>query len=211
MKNIFKKFSKINKVVIYLSLSDVFSWGPYTIISMLTGLYLSSKLGENIVEFVGIGTSIYFFTRAIFQIPIGIFTDKHKHDTDEILILFSGILLMGFPFLLYPHIQNQYHFYILQFVFGLGVSLNVTTWRKLFALNIDKGREGRQYSIYEVMISVSTAVMCILGGYIANMGGIYFDTVISLAGCIIMLGGLWAIMIYKYEKRKSNGKKVLNH
>jgi len=201
------KIPQFNKVVIYLSLSDVFTWGPYTIISMLTGLYLASKLGENVVQFVGIGTSIYFFTRAFFQLPIGILTDKYKHDKDEILILFVGILLMGFPFFLYPQIQNQYQYFFLQFLFGLGVSLNLTSWRKLFALNVDSGREGRQYSMYEVIMSLSTALICILGGYIANLGDIYFDTVMSVAGVIIMLGGIWSIMIYRYEGRNSKKKK----
>ena len=200
------RLSKINKTVIYLSLSDVFSWGPYTIISTLTGLYLSKKLGTDIVEFIGIGTSIYFLTRAFSQFPIGILTDKHKNDRDEILLLFCGILLMGFPFLLYPHIQNQYHYYILQFIFGLGVSLDVTTWRKLFALNIDGGKEGRQYASYDTIMSVMTAGLCVLGGYIANLGDIYFDMVMSVSGCIIMLGGIWPIMIYRYEERKSNLK-----
>ena len=198
------KLPKINKVVIYLSLSDVFTWGPYTIISMLAGLYLASKLGEDVVQFVGIGTSIYFFTRASLQIPLGILTDKYKQDKDEILILLVGILLMGFPFLLYPYITSQYQYYFLQFIFGLGASMNVTTWRKLFALNIDNGREGRQYSIYEVIMSVSTGFICILGGYIANLGEIYFDTVMSVAGILIMSGGIWSILIYKYEDRKSS-------
>lgn len=194
---------KTNKVLIYLSLSDVFSWGPYTIISMLTGLYLAAKLGENAVQFVGIGTSIYFFTRAVIQLPIGMLTDNYKHDKDEILILFVGVLLMGFPFLLYPYIQNQYQYFFLQFLFGLGVALNLTSWRKLFALNIDNGKEGRQYSKYEIIMSLSTAFICMLGGYIANLGDIYFDTVISLSGVIIMLGGMWSIMIYRYQGRKS--------
>lgn len=203
MKKFLQRISKINKVVIFLSLSDVFTWGPYTIISLLTGLYLSSKLGHDVVQFVGIGTSIYFFTRALLQIPIGILTDRLKKDRDEIFFLFSGILLMGFPFLFYPNIENQYQYYFLQFLFGLGVSMNVTNWRKLFALNIDHGREGRQYSIYEVIMSVSTAFVCMLGGYIANLGDVYFDNVMRISGIIMMLGGIWSIFIYKYEKRNS--------
>lgn len=99
MKKFLQRLSKINKVVIYLSLSDVFTWGPYTIISLLTGLYLSSKLGQDVVQFVGVGTSIYFFTRALLQIPVGVLTDRLKSDKDEIFFLFSGVLLMGFPFL----------------------------------------------------------------------------------------------------------------
>lgn len=203
LKRIFKNLKGFNRVVIYLSLSDVFSWGSFTVISILSGIYLSKKLGTDTLKFLGVGTSIYFFTRALFQIPIGLVTDKFKHDKDEILILFIGVLLMGLPYMFYPYITSEYHYYILQFIFGLGVSLNVTNWRKLFAFNIDKGKEGIQYGIYELIMSVCAGLLSILAGNIANMGDIYFDTVISLAGILIMLGSIWIILIYKYDSRKS--------
>ncbi len=207
LRKIVKKLTGFNRIVIYLSLSDVFSWGSFSVISILSGIYLSDKLGVDTLKFLGIGTSIYFFTRAAFQIPIGLITDKYKKDRDEILILFVGILLMGLPYLFYPYIEVPYQYYILQFIFGLGVSLNLTNWRKLFALNIDGGKEGIQYGIYELIISVSSGFLSILAGTIANMGDLYFDTVISVAGVFIMLGSIWVILIYKYEERKSNGKK----
>jgi len=203
LKKIVRKLKKFNKVVIFLSLSDVFSWGTFTVISILSGIYLSHKLGVDTLKLIGIGTAIYFFTRAAFQIPIGLFTDKYKKDKDEILILFVGVLLMGVPYLFYPYIQQPSHYFILQFIFGLGVSLNVTNWRKLFALNIDGGREGIQYGIYELIMSVCSGILSILAGSIANLGPLYFDTVISLAGVLIMSGSIWIILIYKYEGRKS--------
>jgi len=202
--NLLKTIKKLNKVVIYLTLSDVFTWGSFMIISALTGLYLAQKLGQDAIQFVGIGTAIYFLTRSIFQIPIGRITDKYKKDKDEILILFVGILLMGTPFIFYPSISLPYHYYILQFIFGLGVALNVTNWRKLFALNVDSGREGRQYALYETIVSACTAILSIVGGYIANLGSMYFDMVISFAGIVIMLGSIWVYLIYRYESRKSN-------
>ena len=76
--------------------------------------------------------------------PIGKITDKIKSDSDEILFLLIGAILMGLPFIVYPFISIPVHYYILQFVFGLGVSFNLTNWRKLFALNVDKNREGTQ-------------------------------------------------------------------
>ena len=203
LKKIVRKLKKFNKVIIFLSLSDVFSWGTFTVISILSGIYLSHKLGVDTLKLIGIGTAIYFFTRAAFQIPIGLFTDKYKKDKDEILILFVGVLLMGVPYLFYPYIQQPSHYFILQFIFGLGVSLNVTNWRKLFALNIDGGKEGIQYGIYELIMSVCSGILSILAGSIANLGPLYFDTVISLAGVLIMSGSIWIILIYKYEGRKS--------
>ena len=203
LKKIVRKLKKFNKVVIFLSLSDVFSWGTFTVISILSGIYLSHKLGVDTLKLIGIGTAIYFFTRAAFQIPIGLFTDKYKKDKDEILILFVGVLLMGVPYLFYPYIQQPSHYFILQFIFGLGVSLNVTNWRKLFALNIDGGREGIQYGIYELIMSVCSGILSILAGSIANLGPLYFDTVISLAGVLIMSGSIWIILIYKYDETKT--------
>lgn len=52
MNSILKRFKKINKVLIFLTFSDVFSWGSFTVISALTGLYLANKLGQNTVEYV---------------------------------------------------------------------------------------------------------------------------------------------------------------
>jgi len=198
-----KRIKKINKVIIYLTLSDVFSWGTYTIISALTGLYLSGRLGEDTIKIVGIGTAIYFFTRASFQLPLGHITDKYKNDKDEIFILILGIILMGIPFLFYHQISLPTHYYFLQFIFGLGVALNVTNWRKLFALNIDGGREGRQYAAYETIMSACTGLLSIAGGIIANIGDMYFDLVISTAGVFIIIGSIWVLLIYKTEERKS--------
>lgn len=204
MNSILKRFKKINKVLIFLTFSDVFSWGAYTVISALTGLYLANKLGQNTVEYVGIGTAIYFFVRGLAQMPIGHITDKYKDDKDEIFLLALGIVLMGIPFLFYPKITVFYHYFLLQAMFGLGAALNVTNWRKLFALNIDGGREGRQYATYETIMSLCTGVLSVVGGVIANMGEKYFDMVISFSGLFILIASIWVLLIYLFDKRKSN-------
>lgn len=199
----FSKLKNLNKVIILLTITDIFTWGPYLIISALTGVYLSTKLGENIVEFIGIGTSIYFLTRAILQIPIGLFNDNNHHDKDEILMLTIGVLLMGSTFLFYPLIESPYHYYILQFIFGLGASLNVTNWRKLFALNIKKGQEGLSYGVYDTAISLSTALLSTLVGIIANLGNVYFDIAMICSSVLIMSSGIYVLMIGNTNNRKS--------
>lgn len=204
MNSILKRFTKINKVLIFLTFSDVFSWGSFTVISALTGLYLANKLGQNTVEYVGIGTAIYFFVRGLAQMPIGHLTDKFKKDKDEIFLLALGIVLMGIPFLFYQKITVFYHYFLLQAIFGLGAALNVTNWRKLFALNIDGGREGRQYATYETIMSLCTGVLSVVGGVIANMGEKYFDMVISFSGLFILIASIWVLFIYLFDKRKSN-------
>ena len=188
-------------------MSDTFTWGTFIIIANLAGIYLSTKLGEDTVSFVGIGTGIYFLTRAILQMPIGALTDKLKDDADEIILLCIGTILMGLPFIFYPLITSAYQYYVLQFIFGLGVSLNLPNWRKLFALNLDQGKEGFQYGFYETVISISTAIFSAVVGYIANLGDLYFDLSMRGVGIIMMLASVWILLIFKVKGRKSNNSK----
>ena len=195
--------TKMNKVTLLLTLSDVFTWGAFVVISSLSGIYLSDKLGADTVQFVGIGTAIYFLTRGIFQIPIGNLTDRLKKDNDEILILTIGIILMGFPYMLYPLITQAWQYFVLQFVFGFGVSLNIVNWRKLFALNIREGMEGKEYAMYDFILSVATAVISVILGVVANISDIYFDIVMIASGVTIMLASIWVLSIKKVSNRKS--------
>lgn len=203
----FKK--NLNNVILYLTLSDTFVWGPFIIIANLASLYLSTRLGADTVSFVGIGTGIYFLTRALFQMPIGMLTDKIKNDKDEIILLFLGIVLMGLPFMFYPIITQPYHYYVLQFIFGIGVSFNLPNWRKLFALNLDSGKEGFQYGFYETIISIATAIFSALIGYVANLGDVYFDWAMRGVAVTMMLAGIWVLLILTVKERKSNNGSVI--
>lgn len=203
MKKIRLKSKKFNRVVLYLTLADVFTWGPLFILSAIAGIYLSERLGTNTVGFVGIGTGISYITRAIFQLPIGKLTDKLKNDRDEIYILAFGAALVGLSYALYPTIKEVWHYYILQFVFGLGISLDVVNWRKLFAINVTKGMEGEEYAIYDTVVSTSSAILAVLSGVIANLGDNYFNLVMLGAGIFMMLASVWALMIGKVDGRQS--------
>ena len=197
-----RKF-KMSRVTLLLTLSDVFTWGAFVVISALSGIYLSDKIGADTIQFVGIGTAIYFITRGIFQIPIGNLTDKLDNDNDEILMLAIGVILMGFPYLLYPLITKPWHYFVLQFVFGLGVSMNVVNWRKLFALNIREGMEGKEYATYDFILSIATGIISVIVGVIANISDAYFDIVMVASGITIMLASVWVILIKKVPNRKS--------
>lgn len=193
-----------NNVINFLTLSDVFVWGPFVIVSSLSGIYLSKKLGKNIEEFLGIGIAIYFLTRSFFQIPIGIITDKIKKDRDEILFVLLGGILMGSVFFFYPHITASKQYYFLQFIFGLGAALNVTSWRKLFAQNLSKSKEGLEYGLYEMIISLSAAFFSIAAGIVANVSETYFDIVMYGVGTLMASSAVWTYQISKINNRKSS-------
>lgn len=196
---------KVGGAIWLLTFADMFTWGGATLLSSLTGLYISLKLGHDAFFVIGTTITIFFLTRSIFQLPIGILLDKIKKDTDEIVALVIGVFLMGLPFTLYPLATEVHHFYTLHFVYGLGTSLNLNAWRKLFAKNLEKGREGMSYGVYETVMSLGAAGFSYAGGLVANWLDVeQFGDVIVGIGVLIMLAGVWGILLLRIENRKSS-------
>jgi MFS family permease len=172
-------------------------------VNSIVGIYLEGKLGGRAIEYIGIGASIYFLAKGGFQIPIGLITDKIKKDKDDILFLLLGNILMGLPFFFYPTLQNPVVYFFLQFIFGLGSAMNLVNWRKLFAKNLDKGREGYNYAVYDSIMSIAGAVFSLITGYIASTNQVYFDLVIITIGALMLSSGIWVILIYFVSNRKA--------
>lgn len=116
----------------------------------------------------------------MFQIPFGIMTDRIKRQNDEALLLGVGNMLMGFPF-------------------GLGTAMNLIAWRKLFALNLDRDREGKEYGVYGVVMSLSIAVFSSIAGLIANVSSQLFDVVMVCTGTVMIIGTFWALLIFRIK------------
>jgi len=186
-----------------LTFSDVFTWGFYFIIATLSGIYLEEKFGEDIVSIIAIGGAIYFVIRGLLQIPISRVLDRMQSDKDEIIVLSIGCIFMGLPFLFYPSITTPMQYYILQVVFSLGVAMNLNPWRKLFATNLEVGKEARGYAFYDMINSLFIAVSVFFVGQVANVSQHYFDLVMISLGLLVMTGGFWASLIATDDKRKS--------
>ncbi len=198
-------FGKIvlNKTFWLLTFSDLFTWGFYLIIATLSGVYLEGKIGDDIVKVIGIGGAIYYVIRGFLQLPVSWLLDLIKYDRDEIVVLSIGSILMGLPFLFYPAITNQEQYYVLQVIFSIGVAMNLNPWRKLFATNLEQGREAREYAIYDMINSLFIAVAVYIVGQVANINQFYFDIVMVSLGLLVMIGGMWAALIFTDERRRS--------
>ena len=192
-----------NRVIWLLTFNDVFNWGVYFVVTVLSGLYLSQKFGQTTVQYIGIGTAITFLSRAAFQMPIGYLTDKLKRDLDEIIFLSLSSVITGFSVILYYFILSPVFYYYLQFIFGLGAAMNLCSWRKLFAKNVDKDKVGFEYSRYDMVLSISIAVFSVVAGMLANINYQYFGWVILAIGVVMMLSSLWALAIVMVKDRKS--------
>lgn len=203
LRKFFFSKPKLNKIIVLLTLSDIFAWGLHLVITSIVGIYLAERLGEGAVQIVGIGIAICMASRGLLELPIGKFVDSWDSDTDEILILTVGNILMGASYLFYPLIESPDLYYALQFVFAVGSAMNLIAWKKLFAQNLDKNAEGVEYGEYGMVMGISTAIFSIVAGTIANIGMNYFNLVIISIGSITILSSLFSILIFKVKDRQS--------
>lgn len=199
------KLSKLSfsKVIWFLTGSDIMVWGTASVGAPLVAVYLTTKFGDQTVQYIGIATAIYYVVRGLSQIPLGAITDKIDSDIDEITLLIAGSVLMGTPYLFYASITEPWHYFVIQAVIGLGASLNLNNWRKLFAKNLNKNKEGQTYGFYETIMSLTTAVFGALGGFISSINAEIFEIVIMSLGIMIIIGGLLNVGIYAVNNRKS--------
>lgn len=206
INNSIKSKFKFNKIILYLTASDIFTWGLMVVISSFTGLYLAEKLNmpeTEVVKFIGVGIALNSFTNGLLQIPLGYLIDKIKGDLDEIWILFFANTIMGIPLLFFPLISSVELYYIFQVIMGVGTAANLITWRKLFAKHVDKDHEGMEYGSYETVMSLSIGIFSIISGSLASVSGEYFDIVMVGMGIIMILSSIWAYMIFRYEYKGS--------
>lgn len=193
----------LNRIIFYLTLSDVFTWGLYTVISVFAGIYLEKRFNGSAVEYIGIGISIFYLSKSVTQIPIGILTDRVKTYKDDILLLFLGNIFMAIPYFFYPILESPLPFYFLQFIMGLGASMNLVCWRKTFAKNIDVGKEGLSYAIYDTIYSLSLTLFGVIIGFVANISQSYFDLVMIVIGILMLSSAYWITRIYYILKSES--------
>lgn len=183
-------FANINPTVRFLTVSDAVLTAALGLFGPIFAVYLAANIQTpNALEVIGIGTSIYLFTRSIGQIPLAYFIDKIKGERDDFyLLLFGNTVFIVVP-ILYTIISEPWHLFVIQFVYGLGAALTYPTWSAVFTRHIDKGREGIEWGIYQTMADMAGAIAAPIGGFIAAYYG--FNAVMYLASALAAISSVF--------------------
>ena len=81
--------------------------------------------------------------------------------------------------------------------------MNLVSWRKLFAKNLDKNSEGSEYGIYETFMSAMGALIAFVAGTIANIGPTYFNFVFYGIAVIMMTSSFIVLGLFLVHDRKT--------
>lgn len=192
-------FANINPIVRFFTISDALLTAALGLFGPIFAVYLSGNLNvESPLEIIGIGTSIYLFTRSVGQIPLAYMIDKIKGERDDFYLLLIGNTVFIIVPLLYMLISTPWHLFVIQFVYGLGAALTYPTWSAVFTRHIDEGKEGIAWGIYQTMSDMAGAIAAPIGGFVAAFYG--FDAVMIMASGLALLSSFF-IYITRKELR----------
>ena len=183
-------FSNINPTVRFLTASDAVLTAALGLFGPIFAVYLTQNIQtDNALEVIGIGTSIYLFTRSIGQIPLAYVIDKIKGERDDYYLLLIGNTAFIIVPILYTFITEPWQLFAIQFFYGIGAALTYPTWSAVFTRHIDKGREGIEWGIYQTMSDMAGAIAAPIGGFIAAFYG--FDAVMYLASSLALISSVF--------------------
>ncbi len=187
----------INVVIRFLILSDTILLGAAGLLAPIFALFIQDFISIEHSEVVaGIAVGVYLLTKSIMQIPIAELVDRIRGERDDFWIMFIFTLIIAVIPLLYLFITTPLQLYIVQFFLGLCTAFTFPTYMAIFTRHIDKSKEGTEWGVYFTATDLSSALLAIIGGYVASTQG--FPTLITLIVIASVIGTLflWPIKPY---------------
>lgn len=197
----------MHKVLRLLILCDLFILGGLGLIQPIFAIFMLKSIGGSTITAIGVATTIQLVTKAFFQILVGRWTDADAGNRRELITLLLGCVLISLVPFGYIFSQNIAHIYSLQFLYGLGSAMIFPGWMVMFTRYSRDNKAGYEWSVYNTVVSLGTAVTAALGAYLAD---VYSFTVLFFIFGIMSLFGTGAVVIiFKHEFTRSH--KTINN
>lgn len=192
-------FRNINKVIrsyIYWDITINSGWGflaPIFSIFLLENIAIGNV--SQGAKIAGLATLFYWTTKAIIQIPIGIYLDKNHGEKDDFWFYLVGTIVVGLVPFGFIFSYLPWHIYSLQIVQAIGMSMIIPSSYAIFIRHVDRGREAYESGLDSTLLGLGAGVTGAIGGILA--GYIGFELIFVLTGVFTLLSALLIFPIRK--------------
>lgn len=192
----------VNKVILYLILSDLIFWGSWGMLSPFIAVFITDTIQGGNIAVAGVGVTIFLVTKSIVQLPLSKFIDSHGGELDDFYFTIIGGLIAGFSAFLYLFANSPIHVFIIQFIYGIGLGMAYPGWVAIYSRHLDKGKEAYEWTLYSTLVSVVEGAAATIGGILIYKYGYTF--LFLLVGILSIVGYLVVIPIYPRLYRSKN-------
>ncbi|MBZ9572696.1 MFS transporter [Patescibacteria group bacterium] len=175
-----------NKVIKYLILSDLVFYTGWGFINPIFAIFVVERIQNGSVFVVGVAAAVFWITKSLLRIPIGVFLDTCPSEKDDYLSLVAGLFIAALVPFGYIFAKIPLHIYILQGIHGLGLAMSLSGWTAIFTRHIDRGREATDWGLDATSIGLGTAIAAAVGGWAVTKFG--FTPVLISVGFFGLIG-----------------------
>ncbi len=186
--------SLINKVIRILVLGDIMFFSAFGLIGPIFAIFVTKQITGATIATVGFAATINLLTRALAQMPVARYIDRHKGEKDDFYFMVAGSTLISIVPFIYLFIEIPIHLYMAQVILGIGGALTNPGWFAIFTRHIDKGKEGTEWTLENVGTGLVSAGAAALGGIMAEHLG--FHNLFLIVGILSLVGVIIQISLY---------------
>ncbi|MBU1131825.1 MFS transporter [Patescibacteria group bacterium] len=186
---------KINIVIKILIVSDFLVWSSYNLLAPVFAIFITDKIQDAGIETVGIAAALYFFSKSVAEIPVGIYIDKKKGEKDDLYTAIIGTIFCAVGYFLYIFVSQIWQLYALQIFIGITNALAFPGWYSIFTRHVDENKSGFEWSLYDVLMGLGIAGSAALGGFLAEKFG--FNLLFELVAIFTFIGAILLFLIRK--------------
>ena len=184
----------VNKVIRVLVLGDIMFFSAYGLINPIFAVFITNQIAGATIATVGFATTISLLVRALLQMPIARYVDRHKGEKDDFIFMVAGSTLISIVPFAYFFITTPLHLYLAQIVLGIGGALANPGWYAIFTRHIDKNKEGTEWTLENTGVALAAAGTATIGGLLAQNFG--FHNLFLIVGIVSLLGLVIQISLY---------------
>ncbi len=175
-------------------IGDVMFFSAFGLIGPIFAVFVTNQIAGATVATVGFAAMVNLLVRAILQMPVARYIDKHKGEKDDFLFMVVGSTLISIVPFAYLFVTLPIHLYLAQVVLGIGGALTNPGWFAIFTRHIDKGKEGTEWTLENVGVGLAAAGAAAIGGILAERLG--FHNLFLIVGILSLIGLVVQISLY---------------
>ncbi len=194
----------MNRTIKLLLLSEIFVLTGFGLIDPILAIYINDSITGGTIFAAGLASMLFLLTKSVIQLPFSRYVDRHGK---KITWLIIGTLIITLVPFIYIFASDINAIYIAQIIHGIGSALAYPTWLSLWSTNLDKNKEGFEWSLYSTLTGIGTAATAAAGAAIAEFVG--FAATFIIVGIMSIIGcGILFALEEKAKRRKSMQKKA---
>jgi len=172
-------------------------WG---LLSPVFAIFILEKVASNgpieAAKIAGLAALFYWIPKSFFEIPIGIYLDKHHGEKDDFWFMVAGYFMVAFVPIGYLFSSAPWHIYFLQVIYAAGMAMSIPSWLAIFTRHIDKGKEAFEWGMESTSVGTGAGIAGGLSGIVVAILG--FKMLFAFVSGLTIISAILLLSIRKH-------------